>query len=80
MLLNFRSRAVFAFETDPRQLGKHRSEGIRFSSPLLFASPMDIFEEERIVPLIDLRIPVFLVRLFSRSFMFENRVRRNWFE
>lgn len=52
MLLNFRSCAVFVFESDPRQLEKHRSKEIQFSSPPdSFASrndrssPMDIFEE-----------------------------------
>lgn len=39
MLLNFRSCAVFVFESDPRQLEKHRSKGIQFSSPLL-SSPL----------------------------------------
>lgn len=62
--------------------------------PILLSSPLSftldphrwIFSRRgrRIVPLtdpIDLRIPVFLVRLFSRSFTFEKkRVRRNWFE
>lgn len=33
MLLNFRSCAVFVFESDPRQLEKHRSKEIQFSSP-----------------------------------------------
>lgn len=52
MLLNFRSCAVFVFESDPRQLEKHRWKEIQFSSPPdSFASrndrssPMDIFEE-----------------------------------
>lgn len=87
MLLNFRSCAVFVFESDPRQLEKHRSKGIQFSSPLL-SFPLPISREveaERpiltdgyfrggkphCVNPIDLRIPVFLVRLFSRSFEFE---------